>query len=1084
MLPVRVLLFSFLLFHSTGLLAQQPRLVLPIGHSGSITDVSFSPNGKFIATASTDRTVKLWSTLTKKELITFSGHTDIVNALGFSPDNKYLATASEDSTAKLWSLTNGTFVTTFKGHRKTLKSVAFSPDSRFLLTSSEDSTVRIWNRQTGKSVLILKGFGNIVQSASYSPDGKCIITSSLDGKVKTWEAGTGKLITEINFGSGVSYSEFSPDGKYLLTLFTIHREIIVSNIKGEFVAAIRKAHKDWVNSAHFSPDSKSIITSSSDRSIKRWNVANGILTDSLVVEERCAEAAFNKDGKYIIGAVGNTIRVWESAGGKLSYTLRGRSHAYASARFSNDEKFIVTAAENGPVNIWSVAEGRLITTLQKRFSKTSCAVFSPDDKMILVCSYNEAPELWDAFSGVLIKKFQTPTTAAAASFSPDGKTILFLPPSSKTAKIVSANDGKEILEIKGHREDLWSAVFSPDGKNIATGSWDKTVKIWKTTDGTFIRELRGHQEIVASVNYSHDGKLIITASLDKTCKIWHVETGVLINTIITNNRWATPKEATFNADATTFSIRFITRFFFTEQVDPSTVVEIRNVSDGSLKYSLSGHTAAVSSSVFGRKNNLILTSSDDNTCKLWDSKTGKLQNTFFVLDSNDYFNQVTGGYYQCTPPAAKLLHYITRDLKLITFEQLDVKYNRPDKVLEAIGNTDTALIRSYRKAWEKRIKKLGIDTTQFRDGYSVPEADISNRDDIEAEQTKGMLALRIKGTDSAYQLDRFNIWVNETPLFGQRGISIKKKKANSIDTTITIQSSQGENRIETSVTNVNGTESYRMPLYVNYTPAIKQKEMIRFIGIGIDQFNEPKYNLQYSVKDIRDLARKLKEKYKEAIIIDTLFNEKVTTENVKLLKQKLLQTTVNDKVIISYSGHGLLSKEFDYFLSTYSVNFTTPEENGLPYDELENLLDSIPARKKLMLIDACHSGEVDKEDLVRLAETSDSLVKGFTPVAYKKEDKHLGLKNSFELMQSVFVNVGKSTGATIISAAAGTQFALERNDLKNGVFTYSILEAMKKYLSLKISELRKIVGERVEQLTRGLQKPTSRNEIIAADWSL
>lgn len=94
------------------------------------------------------------------------------------------------------------------------------------------------------------------------------------------------------------------------------------------------------------------------------------------------------------------------------------------------------------------------------------------------------------------------------------------------------------------------------------------------------------------------------------------------------------------------------------------------------------------------------------------------------------------------------------------------------------------------------------------------------------------------------------------------------------------------------------------------------------------------------------------------------------------------------------------------------------------------------------------------------------------------------MKNSFELMQELFVNVGKSTGATIISAAAGTQFALERGDLKNGVFTYAILEAMKNHSSLKISELKKIVGQRVEELTKGLQRPTSRNETIAVDWEI
>ncbi|HPG12418.1 MAG TPA: caspase family protein, partial [Chitinophagaceae bacterium] len=452
-----------------------------------------------------------------------------------------------------------------------------------------------------------------------------------------------------------------------------------------------------------------------------------------------------------------------------------------------------------------------------------------------------------------------------------------------------------------------------------------------------------------------------------------------------------------------------------------------------------------------------------------------------AVDSTDYINILPSGYYQSSQNAAKLLHYVTNNLKVISFEQLDIQYNRPDKVLEAIGNTDTTLIKSYRRAWEKRIKKLGIDTTQFRDGYSVPEADFANRNDIEYEQKNGILKLHIKGIDSTYKLDRFDIWINEAPLFGQRGISIKKQNRNDIDTNITVKLSQGENRIETSITNVNGTESYRLPLNVNYTPKVSEKETLYFIGIGMDKFADKKYDLRYSGKDIRDLSAALRLKYGENLIIDTLFNENVTISSVKALKQKLMKTSINDKVIVSYSGHGMLSKEFDYYLSTYNVNFDNPEENGLPYDELENLLDSIPARKKLMLIDACHSGEVDKEDLVRLNASSDSLIKGLKPVAYKK-DGRLGLKNSFELMQSLFVNVGRSTGATIISAASGTQFALERNELKNGVFTYSILEVMRDNNSINVSELRKIVGERVEQLTKGLQKPTSRNENISVDW--
>src|SRR5204863_9529669 len=139
-------------------------------------------------------------------------------------------------------------------------------------------------------------------------------------------------------------------------------------------------------------------------------------------------------------------------------------------------------------------------------------------------------------------------------------------------------------------------------------------------------------------------------------------------------------------------------------------------------------------------------------------------------------------------------------------------------------------------------------------------------------------------------------------------------------------------------------------------------------------------------------------------------------ESVVALKQRLLKTTVNDKVIIAYSGHGLLDKDFDYFLSTFAIDFHQPEVAGLPYESLEDLLDKIPARKKLMLIDACHSGEVDKEEQANMVAVQTQLdaTKGVI-LRVDTSNKKMGIKNSFELMQQLFVNVARSTGATIIS---------------------------------------------------------------------
>ena len=482
---------------------------------------------------------------------------------------------------------------------------------------------------------------------------------------------------------------------------------------------------------------------------------------------------------------------------------------------------------------------------------------------------------------------------------------------------------------------------------------------------------------------------------------------------------------------------------------------------------------------------LVLVGTNDGCVIYFDLALGKEKYRQILFDgSNDQIVLNSNKYYFGDKGKVKLLHYVTDSLDVITFEQLDVKYNRPDKVLETIGYSDKDLIESYRKAYYKRIKKLGIDTTAFRDDYSIPEADFANRDNIDYEQKNNQLQLHIKGNDPSYNLDRFNVWVNECPIYGVRGISLKSKNQKTLDTTLTITLSQSKNTIETSITDVNGIESYRKPLYVNYTPSNPVKEKIWFVGIGIDSFTDASHNLKWCTSDIQNLSREMKTKYGDVLQTKLLLNKDVTTQNITALKSYLqTNTAINDKVIIAYAGHGLFSKDFDYYLSTYDINFDKPEQQGCQYDIVEGLLDGIAARKKLLLLDACHSGEVDKEELKRMGEAKDALAKrGVEVVNYDTTSTTLGMKNSFELMQELFVNVGRNTGATVISAAGGTQFALEQNNLKGGVFTYSILEKMKENKPTTVSELQSHLNKRVSELTEGLQVPTTRSEVKNNDW--
>ncbi len=1108
---------------------------------------TFAPDSKLIATASDS--VKLWDAATgkfsysldiEKEKIWIKnsagktqGYTWNNIQINFSPDGNWILVLREDNSILLFDAITGKRKKTLTGCTAPVRDIVFIPGGK-MVTVSANETV-IWD--TGSWQMVKKNSGKIPEEEYLfflTPDGKKIVKAETNLGVSVWDAVTRKLLfkkrgrklqNDVNHPpapegmeeGGVLIPELIAATNDKLAavlnktyhnrwqlllgndktalLWDIHRRQITDSLKG---------HSSAINFIDFSRDGKKLVTASDDGTARIWDTGSGALLADLKGHTfNAMSAAFSPPtmeesigGKWMVTTSDDgTLKIWESGNMKLRDVFKGPTEKIFSVQYSRNGEKIVTASKDGSLIIWdavsgkqvrfeNIADVRIDPTVESDMEEVTRLVapeINPDGSKVLTAIQGKSVRLFDATSKKLLLQLDNKNFPGVRynHFSPDGSKIIAgwgyydyrNDEKERNSIVADVQSGKILFRIEA--ED---AQFSPDGKKIVAVAGMGNIKVWDTETGSLLFNLSAgpNGELAEMLPvFSPDGKNILTYNWhDSTAGLWNATNGHFLYNL---KGVIDMKFAAFSPDNKKVLI-----------LTTAGAASIWNAETGELQNSLTGHTDAINYIGFSPDSKRILTTSKDFTSKIWDASSGKCIATFFSAGNTGYFAQIPSGYYQSTTNAAKLLHYVTNDLKVISFEQLDVKYNRPDLILEAMGNQDTILVKTYHKAWYKRIKKLGIDTTAFRDGYTVPEADFINREEILSEQKSETLSLHIKGTDSVYKLDRYNVWVNEVPVYGQRGISIRDNNSGSIDTILTVKLSQGENRIETSVTNVNGAESYRKPLIINYTPAVMQKGTIWFIGIGIDQFADASHNLQYSAKDIRDLSVKLKEKYGSNIIIDTLFNENVTVSNIKKLKQKLQQTTVNDKVIISYSGHGLLSKDFDYYLSTYSVNFNKPEENGLLYDELENLLDSIPARKKLMLIDACHSGEVDKDDLVKINTVSDSmkLTKGGIVVNYKEEENHLGLKNSFELMQDLFVNVGKSTGATIISAAGGTQFALERNDFKNGVFTYAILEAMRNKPEMKIGELKKIIGARVVELTNGMQKPTSRNETIAVDWQL
>lgn len=477
----------------------------------------------------------------------------------------------------------------------------------------------------------------------------------------------------------------------------------------------------------------------------------------------------------------------------------------------------------------------------------------------------------------------------------------------------------------------------------------------------------------------------------------------------------------------------------------------------------------------------------------------RLSLKIFKLVNNNWLVKLPNSpYYMCSKDASKMLHYVTPSLKVIGFEQLDPVYNRPDIVLDSIGKyfggADNELVANYRQSWEKRIDRLGLDKEKLGKGQiAVPSAEILDADGIAYENNNGKLEIKVSANDAKYPLRRFNVFVNEVPLYGSAGISIAHLNKQVWDTTISVPLSVGENKIQVSVMNELGLENFKYPTYVNYSPQEQLQAKTYYIGIGVNEFAQSAHNLKYCVKDVRDLAESFATENSNT---DTLLftDQQVTRENILALKTILMKTTVNDKVIISCSSHGLLDDSLNFYLAMHDVDFTNPKMRGLKYEELESLLDGIPARQKLLLLDACNSGENDKTEVLKQElqqkeknmDSSEVLAARGVIIELEEENK-----SNFKKMNELFVNVRNNTGSVIISAAGGQESALEAisvegKTIENGAFTFSILECLlqNKGKELRVNTLKQYAEKRVEEITDGKQIPTSRQETMEVDWRL
>jgi len=502
------------------------------GHSSVVLSVSFSPDGKTLASGSHDKTIKLWDVNTGREINTLKGHNANEVSVNFSPDGKTLASGSRDNTIKLWDITTGREIRTLKGHSYGVRSVSYSPDGKTVASGSYDNTIKIWDVTTGREIRTLKGHSRAIWSVSYSPDGKTLASGSYDHTIKLWDVTTGKEIDTLKgHSTWVNSVNFSPDGKTLASGSDDNTIKLWDVTTGREIGTL-KGHSSGVNSVSFSPDGKTLAASSNDDTIKLWNVTTDREIGTLKGHSSEVNSVnFSPDGKTLASASDdNTIKLWDVTIGKEISTLKGHSDGVRSVSYSPNGKTLASGSDDNAIKLWDVTTDREIRTLKGHSSWVRSVNFSPDGKTLASGSRDKTIKLWDVTTGREIGTLSGHSYwVNSVNFSSDSKTLAS--GGDETIILWDVTKGRKIRILKGHSRAIWSVSYSPDGKTLASGSDDNTIKLWDVTTGKAIRTLKGHSSWVNSVNFSPDGKTLTSGSHDNTIKLWDVTTGKEIRTL-------------------------------------------------------------------------------------------------------------------------------------------------------------------------------------------------------------------------------------------------------------------------------------------------------------------------------------------------------------------------------------------------------------------------------------------------------------------------------------------------------------------------------------------------------------------------
>ncbi|MBX2965410.1 MAG: caspase family protein [Cyclobacteriaceae bacterium] len=1039
------------------------------------------------------------------ETIIQKGHELAVVSIAISPDSNFVVTGSKDKSAKLWDLRSGREVRSFLGHEHTVTTLDISKDGKSLISGSYDKTTRLWDIQTGKELFVIPNPDNgVVTDVAFDPKLRFFVvaansTSGYGDSARIYDYKTRRVIAKIRvnpdkgLGRGVDIA-ISPDGNWIAFGEDNRVAQVYKTVDWQPIHKIEIKEGfcgGCATKVAFSPDSKFVYTAAHRGQVKKIDLATGEVKK--VYEEDPENSltglAISADGKKIARATEKDIVIWDELSGEMLSSMKAEPRAdFHSVAFTLDSRNLLITCDNNTAFAWSLEQSKktqeLTGLLNERdkgglnydpnfYWQSAIAKYvrfknhlliTNDGKQLIKGKFGTHVKRWDIASGQNVMEYSGHKKAVISyDLSKDGRFML-----------TGGGDGKVILwdllrgdsvrVFKPHREPIFDIKFSNDETMFACSGWDATMRVYDLNLGkpiqywdfqnnsvynlafhpsdlylftaqldfslqmveldtrSAVRSFVGHTDVISSIKVSPDRQSLLSTSWDGSIRLWDIATGLMTKKF--KEHQGAVHIGIFSADE---------KFIYTAGADRA--IRVWDVNTANVLRKFEGHNAEITSLLISPDQKMLISHSVDGVTKFWDLNSGKEFFEHIHLGERDWMVKTPDGYFNGTENARRYIHFVS-DMTTYSVDQFFDEFYRPDLLPKLFQSRGTS---GNLQGIQGKLNKSPLPDVRIA---TLPSSD----------PTK--IEVYIKLTDNGGGVENVRLFHNGKNIAINRAeLRLPSGKGASSTYKQIVNLVGGSNNFTAIAANKSRVDA--APASVEIISDVATKNSTCYIlAVGINQYKNPRLNLNYAKPDAESFIRVMDERAKNLfgnIELHTLYDEEASRNNIlKSLDDLSKKISPEDIFIFYYAGHGSMVDDRFFLIPSESLrlyDLSALQKEAVEAAMLQEKFKSIKALKQLIVMDACQSG-----GSVEL------------------------LANRGAAEEKAIAQLSRSAGIHVMASAGSEQFATEFAELGHGLFTYVLIQALQGAADgaprdgkVTIYELKSYIDDQVPEMTRKLK---------------